>query len=869
MRASHLRAPLALFTILALLLATTPRAYADDLLDDGVTNATDDETPANWFVELTTPSTSEGATVADTVASQVDFRTKANGKGVSYTERYAYSDLWNGFSITATSSEVAKLQGLTSVKTIWPVATLSLAEPVGGGEQIDLATAITMTGADYVQNTLGITGKNIKVAVIDTGIDYQNPDLGGCFGPSCRVFTGFDFVGDAYDAGGTGDATVPHPDPDPEDCNGHGTHVSGIVGAKGAVIGVAPDVRFGAYRVFGCNGSTSADVMLAAMERALTDHMDVINMSIGSSFQWPQYPTAVGADRLVTKHGIVVVASIGNSGASGLYSSSAPGVGENVIGVASFDNIKILLPYFTSSPSGTQIGYIQASGSPAAPTFGTATLARTGAPTSAADACAALPAGSLAGKVAVIRRGGCSFNQKSFNAQNAGATGVILYNNTLGFVNATVAGPPNITIPVVGTSDALGVFLNDEIVAGHTTITWTADMARIPNSTGNLISSFSSYGLAPDLSLKPDIGAPGGFIYSTLPLAQGGHGVLSGTSMSSPHVAGAVALLLQANPKNLRELGAASVRGLLQNTAVPHPWFGNPSLGLLDNVHRQGAGMLDIRAAIEANTYATPSKLALGETQASPFTRTITITSKPGTGKTVSYTFSHQAALATTNNTFAPGFSTSAATVSFSTAGVSVKNNQSASVVVTITPPTTPALGLYGGYILASGDDGSTLRVPYSGFVGDYQALVVLTNVGGPFGANAGRVCRATATPGSFAIQPFGPPGGSFTFTSATQTPFFCQHFNHQSRTATFNARNTATNVTYPALSLNFLPRNSSATGFFAIGWDGASGTGDARTNVPNGTYEITIDVLKALGDPAAPAHTEHRSLGFLTIARP
>src|SRR5690606_31428828 len=103
---------------------------------------------------------------------------------------------------------------------------------------------------------------------------------------------------------------VPSPDPNPDDCNGHGTHVAGIVGANGTVKGVAPEVTFGAYRVFGCDGSTTSDIMLAAMERAYKDGMQVLNMSIGSPYQWPQYPTAEAASRLVRK-GMVVVASIG------------------------------------------------------------------------------------------------------------------------------------------------------------------------------------------------------------------------------------------------------------------------------------------------------------------------------------------------------------------------------------------------------------------------------------------------------------------------------------------------------------------------------------------------------------------------------
>ena len=189
--------------------------------------------------------------------------------------------------------------------------------------------------------------------------------------------------------------------------------------------------------------------MLAAMERRSDDGADVVNMSIGSALQWPQYPTAKAADNLV-KHGVVVVASIGNEGALGLYGAAAPGVGKNVIGVASFDNTHANLVAFTISPDGAKVGYIAATGAPAAPVTGSFPMARTGTTTSRRRRLRArcLP-GSLTGKVALIRRGTCSFYQKAFNAQTAGAAGVVLYNNAPGFISPTVAGTPPITIPVV------------------------------------------------------------------------------------------------------------------------------------------------------------------------------------------------------------------------------------------------------------------------------------------------------------------------------------------------------------------------------------------------------------------------------------
>ncbi|MGH8429286.1 MAG: S8 family serine peptidase, partial [Solimonas sp.] len=377
--------------------------------------------------------------------------------------------------------------------------------------------------------------------------------------------------------------------------------MSGIVGANGLVKGVAPDVTFGAYRVFGCAGSTDTDIMIAAMELALADGMQVLNMSIGSAFDaWPQSPTAQASDRLVNK-GVSVVASIGNSGASGLYSAGSPGVGKKVIGVASFDNTASTQLAFTVTPAGEAVGYNRAAGSPPSPTSGTFPLARTGTTTTANDACNAVApaAGSLTGSIALIRRGTCTFHEKSRNAQTAGAVGVVIYNNVAGAAqNITVAGAVPITIPVVSITNTNGALIDGKIAAGATTLTWTTNLVSTPIATAGLISSFSSYGLAADLSLKPDIGAPGGQIFSTFPVELGSYASISGTSMSSPHTAGGVALLLQAKPST----SSQTVRSILQNSADPKNWNGNPSLGFLDNVHRQGAGLVDIDDAILATT---------------------------------------------------------------------------------------------------------------------------------------------------------------------------------------------------------------------------------------------------------------------------
>jgi hypothetical protein len=555
---------------------------------------------------------------------------------------------------------------------------------------------------------------------------------------------------------------------------------------------------------------------------------------------------------------MVVVASIGNSGASGLYSASAPGLGEKVIGVAAFDNTHVNQTAFTVSPDNRAMGYSNSAGAPPAPLSGSFPMSRTGTQTSAADACAALPAGSLAGTVVLVRRGTCSFYIKAFNAQSAGALAVVLYNNAPGFVSPTVAGTPPITIPVVIASQVDGNEIDTRLAAGPVTITWTSQAVSTPNPTGNLISSFSSYGLSPDLALKPDIGAPGGLIRSTYPIELGSYNTISGTSMASPHVAGAAALLLQSKPRTR----AATVRDIFQNSADPKPWFGNPTLGFLDNVHRQGAGMVDIDDAILSTTRVTPGKLSLGESQAGPAVRELGIANQ--TRNNLTYTVTHEPALAT-GGVITPSFFASFATAAFSETEVTVPARGEACLTVTITAPAAVAGGptQYGGYIvLTEQKSGQAFRVPYAGYVGDYQSIVVLTPTPNGFPWLA----RLVGT--NFLNQP---AGATYTLANG-DVPYFLVHFDHQSQRFLMTVRDAVTGQSWHnILDERFFGRNSTPTSFFAIAWDGTTfaGNGNPTFTVPDGQFIVTVSSLKALGDEANPAHTEVWQSPIVTIDRP
>lgn len=823
-----------------------------------------ENSPDLYFVELSGKPTADGNSLASVRAEKSRFMRAAALAGVEFTQRRSYDTLFNGYAIKAAPSDRARLSGLPGVKAVWPIELIDAPEfNPSAGAAPDLATAIAMTGADVVQNTLGYTGAGIKVAVMDTGIDYDHADLGGdgvqrsnsTVFPTARVITGWDFVGDAF----TG-AETPVPDAYPDDCGGHGTHVSGIVGANGTVVGVAPDVMFGAYRVFGCNGSTTSDIMLAAMERALADGMQVLNMSIGARAQHPLYPTAAAATRLL-RSGMVVVASIGNNGPGGSapdgpYGAGAPGVGADVIGVASYDNTQSTQKAFTANPGNLLIGFNTAAGAPPPPVSGTLNLSATNAVT---GCVAADFAGFPAGNAALISRGVCSFAIKSVNAQAAGAAAVVLYNNVAGELNPTVAGA-GVTIPVVAVTQSNGLTLAS--LAGAT-ITWGNQTVVTTIATGGLISGFSSFGMAADLTVKPDIGAPGGSIFSTVPIEQGRHGNNSGTSMSSPHVAGAVALFLQSQSKKSKSgYPPKAVRDRLQNSADPTVWNLNAASGLIDNVHRQGAGLLDIDDAILATVEVSPGKLSLGESEAGPQTRTLSIRNKGSSSVTLN--LSHVTAISTgpksLTNFATVSYFGSDATAAFSANSVTVPADGEATVDVTITAASGPNQGQYGGYIVLTPEGGGqSYSVPYAGFIGDYQTLQVLTPTANGF------PWLAQIVGASFVNRP---TGATYTMVG-NDIPQFLFHLDHQSTRLEFTVKDITGQSWFYIADDSWVGRNTSAGGFFAQPWDGTTFRGDKTYAVPDGDYIVTIRVTKALGSKNNPAHVETWVSPTFTIDRP
>ncbi|AYY15296.1 peptidase S8 [Actinobacteria bacterium YIM 96077] len=808
--------------------------------------------------------------------------------------RHTYERLWNGIAVDASETDMARLRESHEVAAVYPVVPVEAPEPREATEPA-LESALSMTGADVVQSELGFDGSGLRVGVIDTGIDYDHPDFGGAGAdggtdfPSERVPHGYDFVGDDFNADPSSPAYQPEPQPDddPDDCQGHGTHVAGIVGADGdpqadeaGVIGVAPGAELGAYRVFGCEGSTTSDIILAALERAHADGMDVVNMSLGAAFTtWPQYPTAAASDALADE-GVVVVASIGNSGAAGTWSAGAPGVGEDVIGVASFDNTHFSARTFTVSPDDEAIPYGAATGAPEPPEEGSLPMSRTGTPEVDDDACdtaGELP--DLTGTAALIRRGECFFYEKAINAQNAGAEAVVMYNNVPGSFSPTVQPPsaddPPVEIPVVAIGQAEGHELDSRIAGDGTTLTWTDETLVVENPTGGLISSFSSYGMTADLQLKPDIGAPGGLIRSTYPLEQDTYAVLSGTSMSGPHVAGAVALLLEARP----DLDPAQVRDLLQNYATPADWSLVPDEGYIEPVHRQGAGMLGIDTAIQGEVSIAPGKLSLGDSAGGPVTETLDIRNDGESD--VTYELSHTDAI-TTADVFVPGFFLGGSSVDFGADTLTVPAGETAELEVTVTAPEGPEHGQYGGYLVLTPEDGDPLRVPFAGMVGEYQDVTVLADAGADLPELAGvtacdRFVGLDCT--KDAEYELLPDGATFDMTGPDDMPAILVNREYPAenlKLELFRARPDGSagppfaGRYNTVLSLDHLGRSSGPAAFDAYVWDGTRPVGrrGMSVDVPDGEYVLRLSVLKPMGDPDNPDHVETWDSPVITIDR-
>ncbi|KAK5659770.1 hypothetical protein OQA88_981 [Cercophora sp. LCS_1] len=722
-------------------------------------------------LELKAPETVPGAYIVE-YEDDVDTNSFVNSIDDASLRKELRFKLFKGASIQFSDAEqaekaVMRVAASPKVKNVWPVkryaspqhivhstgnAALAAAPLLKKRQanETDLFTTHLMTQVNKLRDA-GVTGKGIKIGVVDTGIDWGHPALGGCFGRNCLVSYGRDLVGDGYNGQNT-----PVPDNDPTDnCNGHGTHVAGIIAAQNnnpyGIIGGAQGVELGAYRVFGCQGDVSNDVLIDAYLQAYEAGSDIITASIGGPSGWADDGWATVVSRIVA-NGVPCVVSAGNDGSSGLFYASTAANGRGVTAIGSVDNT--LAPALLSNASYT------VDNAPASYGFTPSGDFDTWAPVTLplwsvnfdvsdpSNGCDPYPAStpSLQGKIVLVRRGNCTFAQKVQNAINKGAKHVLVYNN--------IAGTTSITAPVTG---AMAVAM----VTSQQGATWVKDLeagknvvVTLPNpqtapkvianfenaETPGFVSTFSSWGPTFEVDLKPQFSAPGGLILSTYPRALGSYGVLSGTSMSCPLVAAIYALVINVrgtkDPKTLENVLSATSRQILFKAGA-----GSANSSLLAPVPQQGAGIVQAYDAAYATTLLNTSSLSFQDTDFFQGTKQFTI-SNTGT-KDITYTLG--------NNGAATGYTFSAAgglpatfpmqlveqyaTLKFSTERFTIPAGQRKIITVTVTPPSgldATRLPVYSGYITILGSDSSTpLALPYIGVIGSLKSVKTLLPDGG------------------------------------------------------------------------------------------------------------------------------------------
>ncbi|BGP55847.1 hypothetical protein JCM8202v2_003454 [Rhodotorula sphaerocarpa] len=625
------------------------------------------------------------------------------------------------------------------------------------------------TGIDILHDR-GILGEGVKVGIIDTGVDYKNPILGGCFGPGCHISFGYDFAGDSYNGN-----NEPHADPDPyTNCTEHGTHVTGIVGALAnqyGFSGAAPAATLGHYRVFGCTGETANDLILAALERAYSvDHVDIVSLSLGGAVGWLDDTAVQIYQNFLATVGVQVVAAAGNDRSEGPFFSESPAAGLLTNAVASVDphNLPAYRAYLLGAPpvpyqaptplnvSDTRILYFTSTD-----------------PTVQDDACSALPASTpdLSNKVVVVKRGTCDFTTKLANVAKAGGQVVLIY-NAQGRIVIPQLNVGNSGLKAVGSLRYIdGMRLLDLYKSRPRgqAISFTPPTELIPGVTdyvsGGLVSTYSSFGPTNGLYLFPSIAAPGASIISTVP---GGVGILRGTT-------GAYALLLSARKSD--KLSPPAARALMMSTCSQAPSTYNGTLA--DTVTLQGAGVVNVNRAIESRTMISPPQITLNDTAYFDPAHTITIENRESGSVTYSLSMDTARTIATYNNGVSQVLvSTDPATLRIGPPGVTFSQQKftlpaggKIEVNLVFTPPRISGFQrrqfpIYSGYVRVdaqlTGSSSRAYTIPYVGLAAKMIDMPILDSTSQALGVAVPFIAvgqNIQSGPTNFSLSdPQGPP---------------------------------------------------------------------------------------------------------------
>lgn len=587
---------------------------------------------------------------------------------------YRYTVATTGLSVTTQFGNKAAIKAMPNVERVYVAPTFELQE-----DDVEALTsnANKMIGNVTVNNTT-YTGKGMKIAIVDTGIVVNHPSFQALaqekltdtslteekvnavwdklnanktwlrkdFYKNSKIPFAYNYWTNTFDVS---HATAQHD---------HGTHVAGIAAANKIddteVVGVAPDAQLLVMQVFNTSGGANWATIMAALEDCVHLDVDAINLSLGSAAGFTDSDADLTAILNKFKNtDVQVVIAAGNDTNSGYMNRTgqnlskatdpdngliaSPATATAALSVASADNNGAKLPYLTLNNDGTKIGF-----SDTATSNDTNFLKKFPAGTSL-DFVVIPGYGEtkdytgkeVTGKVAVVSRGGgVSFQDKQKNAQAAGAKAIIIYNNVAGTFSMVINDGPG-HIPAVSVYKSFGDKLVEKKTGTLTVGNGTTDVTM-----DNSMSDFSSWGVTPDLKLKPEITGVGGGIYSTRDVSIGGsnYGEMSGTSMASPQVAGAMAVISQyLRTKNFTEGELRKVAANLMMSTATQIMDGTVPY----SPRNQGAGLINLTNAVKAGAYlSNPQtsesrpKAELGDSDSGVYTFPFTVTNISNTDKT-------------------------------------------------------------------------------------------------------------------------------------------------------------------------------------------------------------------------------------------
>jgi len=419
----------------------------------------------------------------------------------------------------------------------------------------------------------GYDGSGIVVSIIDTGIDLNHPDLEG------QIIGGYDFVDN---------------DEIPEDTNGHGTQVAGIIASNGNLKGIAPNSKILMYKVSEDGESVPSHLIIKAIEKSIEDNADIINISLGIN------QTNTKIDQVVNKavkNNIFVVTAAGNFGPE-LSTIGSPGINPNAITVgATFNNVtSSIVSTFEIEDKSFNVFPMVGTQSLTEPIVSQIIFGKYGKVNDLLE-------NDVEGSILLIERGSdieneiIYFSDKEKNASDVGAWAIIVYNNEPGIffgelIHEYVDEGYEPTIPALSVSRDDGLIIKEILQSGTK---GTLDVFYHPD----FVAYFSSRGPVSPFYIKPDLVAPGAFINTTD--IDGNYKISSGTSFAAPHVAGTAALILQKNP----ELTPQEVKSILMTTTdIVYDQFNDRF-----PINVSGNGRVNASNAINAELIIVPPNL--------------------------------------------------------------------------------------------------------------------------------------------------------------------------------------------------------------------------------------------------------------------